>query len=139
MFVIAKQYKIKSRDHMDTFYKSVLASKGEGIMLRKAGSLYEQKRSKKLLKVKPVTDTEAIVTNIIEGKGKHVGKLGALMVKLKSNKNIKFKIGTGFDDKTRESLWKRNTIGKTVTFSYRDTTNSGKPRFPAYMRVRTNA
>jgi DNA ligase-1 len=135
MYALVKQYKITSKNHMESFYQGVLKSKGEGIVIRRNGSMYQQKRSKDMLKLKPVSDTEATIANIIEGKGKYVGKLGALLV---DKNGLKFKIGSGFDNKSRSNLWTQNTIGKTVTYSYRDVTNSGKPRFPAFMRIRNN-
>lgn len=53
---------------------------GEGLMLRKPGSLYEGKRSSTLLKVKSFYDAEALVVGHEPGKGKHKGFCGALRV-----------------------------------------------------------
>ena len=131
---------VKSRSHMKSLYDDVIGKGGEGIMLRKPGSLYQQKRSKDLLKVKPTDDDEAIITGFQEGKGKDSGSLGALEVYLLKNKNIKFKIGTGFTAALRRKYWnnQNNILGQTVTFGHKGWTNKGIPRHPAFMRFRYN-
>ena len=50
------------RGHLDADLKTVRAKGGEGLMLRAAGSKYENKRSSKLLKVKPHADEEVFVS-----------------------------------------------------------------------------
>lgn len=74
----------------------VTASGGEGIMLRKVNSTYEQKRSSKLLKVKKFDDAEATIIGIEKGKGRLAGFMGAIRVILDDGKE--FKIGSGFTD-----------------------------------------
>jgi DNA ligase-1 len=71
-------------------------SGGEGVMLRTADSLYEQKRSKKLLKVKIFADAEARVISYEPGTGRLTGMMGALRVI--DEYHIEFKIGGGFTD-----------------------------------------
>lgn len=131
---------IKNRNHMKTLYNDVLSKGGEGLMLRDPDSLYQQKRSKTLLKVKPSDDAEAIITNMIEGKGKDEGTMGALKVHLKTNNSKKFKIGSGFTSKLRKNFWsKKNTfIGDTVTFGHKGLTSKGIPRHPTFIRLRAN-
>ena len=84
-----------------------------------------------LLKVKEGKDDEAIVTGHEAGKGKHAGRMGALMCKLRSGKT--FKVGTGFTDAEREAP---PPVGTVITFNYFELTNDGVPRFPSYSRVR---
>ncbi|CAF5116936.1 unnamed protein product, partial [Rotaria socialis] len=60
----------------------VNAAGGEGIMLRKPGSRYENKRSSTLLKVKTFYDEEALVIGHKPGKGNCTGMLGALECQL---------------------------------------------------------
>lgn len=67
---------------MNTLYKNVLSRGGEGLMLRNPKMKYIPKRTKELLKVKPMEDSEAIIVNMVEGKGKDTGKMGALVVTL---------------------------------------------------------
>jgi DNA ligase-1 len=69
---------------------------GEGVMLRKPDSVYEHKRSNKLLKVKKFEDAEATIIGHEKGTGRLTGLLGALRVK--EDDGTEFKIGSGFND-----------------------------------------
>ena len=135
-----RQIKVTSKEEMNKMYKQVLEKGGEGLMLRSASMMYTPKRTKDLLKVKPIEDSEAIITNMTEGTGKDSGRMGALVVHLKNNVSKKFKIGTGFTDALRQNFWnkKNSYIGKTVTFTHKGLTNAGKPRHAAYLRLRNN-
>ena len=55
---------------------------GEGLMLRQPGSAYEAGRSFTLLKVKTFHDAEGRVIEHLPGKGRHKGRLGAVVVEL---------------------------------------------------------
>lgn len=104
---------------------------GEGLMLRQPGSLYEVGRSATLLKVKTFMDAEARVVDHLPGKGKHKGRLGALVVEMPGGK--RFAIGTGFTDAERASPPAPGTL---VTYRYQELTDGGLPRFPTFLRVR---
>jgi len=121
------------REHLDKFMNQIIELGGEGLMIRKPGSKYEfGKRSRTLLKIKRFYDQEAFVIEHIDGKGKHKGRLGALLcMDIESKKQ--FKVGTGFTDKQRETP---PPIGSIITYKYQETTKSGLPRFPVYLRIR---
>jgi DNA ligase-1 len=104
---------------------------GEGLMLREPGSNYQSGRSTSLLKVKTFHDAEAVVIGHEAGKGKHTGRLGALVVRLPSG--ITFSVGTGFTDAARSTP---PPVGATITFRYQELTEAGVPRFPSYVGVR---
>ena len=132
---VAPQYKVKSKSDMLKHYEAALAEGAEGIMLREPGSRYTATRSASLLKVKPEDTAEAVVTGYQAGTGKHQGRMGALHVYLLGDKSKVFKIGTGFKDYQRESP---PPIGSIVEFKFNDKTARGIPRFPAFLRVRTD-
>jgi DNA ligase-1 len=135
---LVTQTRVTSDKQMEELYKKVLEKGGEGLVLRNPSMNYIKKRTKDLLKVKPTDDNEGIIINMIEGKGKDTGRMGALVVELKNNRSIKFKIGTGFTDALRQNFWnkKQNYKNRLVTFSYKGLTNAGKPRHPVYVRMR---
>ncbi len=112
----------------------VLKLGGEGLMLRKPGSKYEFNRSSTLLKVKRFHDAEATVVAHEPGKGRHKGRLGAVVAELPNGK--RFNIGTGFSDKQRE---RPPAVGSTVTFKYQELTRDGIPRFPVFIGQRIDA
>ena len=104
---------------------------GEGLMLHRGASLYRAGRSDDLIKVKTHDDTEARVVAHLPGKGKHAGRLGALLVEMPSGQ--RFKLGTGLSDAERSAP---PAVGSWVTYRFRGTHDSGLPRFASFVRVR---
>jgi DNA ligase-1 len=123
----------ESVEHLRAELARVEALGGEGLMIRQPGSKYEAGRSATLLKVKSFRDAEAVVVGHEPGKGKHAGRLGALTVRLPDGKV--FSVGTGFSDKERAAP---PPVGSTITFRYQELSDGGVPRFPSYVRVRTD-
>jgi len=128
---LIKQIKVKDKQHLKNFQKSVEDKKGEGIVVRDGSLPYYTGRNKNALKVKSYQDTECKVVSYNKGKGKHKNKLGSLNCKLKSGKIIK--IGSGLSDALRNKPPKINSI---ITFKYYGLTSKGNPRFPVYLRQR---
>lgn len=128
-----KQERCRNVEHLLDELKRVEAAGGEGLMLRQPSSRYEFGRSHSLLKVKTFHDAEAKVLEYLPGTGKHKGRMGALSVELANG--VKFAIGTGFSDKERANP---PPIGSIVTFRYQELTDAGVPRFPSYVRARTD-
>jgi DNA ligase-1 len=93
---LLEQIRCTGYDHLKGQLKRVEDSGGEGLMLRDPSSVYEVGRSSTLLKVKSFHDDEAVVVGHEPGKGKHKGRLGALVVKLANG--TQFSVGTGFSD-----------------------------------------
>jgi DNA ligase-1 len=121
-------------DHLRRELARVEALHGEGLMLRQPGSKYEAGRSLTLLKIKSFVDSEARVVGHEPGKGRHQGRLGALLVELADG--TQFSVGTGFSDAERGSP---PPIGSTITFRHQELTDGGVPRFPSYVGVRAIA
>ena len=126
-----KQYRVNGEAALNKQLNEIVAQGGEGLMLHRADAEYVTGRSDVLLKVKLLLDAEATVIAHSLGKGKYKGKLGALEVE--TPEGIRFKLGTGFTDAQRANPPK---IGSTVTYTYRDITKTGKPKFASFLRVR---
>lgn len=116
--------------HLRTELLRIEALGGEGLMLREPGSNYVVGRSSTLYKVKSFLDDEATVVSYEAGRGKHVGKVGALNVQLANGKL--FSVGTGLSDKQRATP---PAIGAVITFRYQELTDGGIPRFPSFVGV----
>ena len=116
--------------HLQKQLSRITSIGGEGLMLREPASVYEHGRSSTLLKVKNFLDTEATVIDHIAGRGRHKGRMGALLVQL--DNGTEFSVGTGFSDAQRN---KPPAIGTRITFRYQELTDSGVPRFPSYLRI----
>ena len=121
----------RSREHLETALGRVEQLGGEGFMLRRPASLYEPRRSSSLQKVKRFLDCEAIVIGHEPGKGRHKGRLGALLVQLPNG--IRFACGTGLSDAQRDLP---PAIGETITVKFQELTDGGVPRFPVFVGVR---
>ena len=130
---LLEQQRCRSVEHLREELQRVEALGGEGLMLRQPGSLYEAGRSGTLLKVKSFHDAEATVIDHLPGTGKHKGRLGALAVALPDG--TQFSIGTGFSDAQRENP---PSPGALITFRYQELTDRGVPRFPSFVRVRSD-
>lgn len=111
--------------------KEAVSSGWEGLILR---------QEDKWLKVKPAETYDVKITGIIEGKGKHKGRLGALMTDMG-------KVGTGFSDSERQNLWLWHITGHSgigdeplisqmVEIECMQLTPDGKFRFPRFGRIR---
>jgi DNA ligase-1 len=127
-----EQYRLADHRSLMEKLQQVVAEGGEGLMLHHEEALYLAGRSDDLLKVKPYMDAEALVIAHLPGKGKYVGQLGALLVE--STQGKRFRIGTGFTDAERRHP---PPVGSWVSYKYHGHTDQGVPRFPSFLRVRT--
>jgi DNA ligase-1 len=121
----------KGIEHLQEELARVEALGGEGLMLRQPNSRYAVGRSLTLLKVKRFQDAEARVLGHEGGKGRHKGRLGALLVEMANG--IRFAVGTGFSDAEREQP---PAVGTLITFRYQELSDGGVPRFPSYVGIR---
>ena len=125
-----------NQNELDQHYASYLNQGYEGQMVR-VNKLYENKRSKSLLKRKEFQDREYTILNVIEGEGNKTGMAGAMVFKnelgISFNSNIK-----GDRDYLKE-IWadKQSFIGKAATVKFFNLTPDNKlPRFPYVIKVR---
>lgn len=137
----------------------------EGVMLRNPQGTYKNGRSTLnegfLMKMKRFQDAEAVIIGVEElthntnvAKTDYLGKskrsshkagmvggrtLGALLVK--GEGAATFSIGSGFDQATRDSLWKqrKRIIGQTVKYKFFAGGSKDRPRFPVFLGMRSAA
>jgi DNA ligase-1 len=129
----------------ETFHKHNLMMGCDGTVLKRMDSLYEFKRTKTWLKVKPVLDCDCLVVGMEEGTGKYKGMLGALRV-IPALNGVDGKPITaitkvsGMDDDQRLAWWCMPSVieGKMIEVSYRKVNPSGKLVEPRFVRIRTD-
>ena len=122
---------------LDSLYarlEIVVAAGGEGLMLHKKSSFYLNGRNPDLMKLKPYFDAEAKVVGYQAGKGKYQGMLGSLTVETPDG--VRFQLGSGLSDAQR---LRPPVIGTIITYKYLGVTETGKPRFASFLRVRLDS
>lgn len=103
-----------------TILKRVVDFGYEGLVLRQGDTW---------LKVKPHVTYDLKVVGYQEGKGKHTGRMGALITEMG-------KVGTGFTDEDRERFTEDYIIGKVIELRGMQVTEAGKLRHPRFIRER---
>jgi DNA ligase-1 len=115
----------------------------EGIMIKDPEAGYECKRSVAWLKLKPFIEVSLEVTDVEEGTGKNVGRLGAFVCTgMDDGKLITVNVGSGFSDDNRIEFWnsRDNVIGNIVEVRADAVTQNQDGtyslRFPRFLRFR---
>ncbi len=130
-------YLVESEDQVMDFFDKFKNEGYEGAMLRNSDSLYVNKRSYDLQKVKEFDDAEFEITGIDEGRGKLAGHVGAFVCQTKDGKEFLAKM-SGDTSRLKEyfdnhKLWK----GKQLTVKFQGLTGAnGVPRFPVGVAIR---
>lgn len=129
------QTKVESASHLDKFAEDLVSKGAEGVIIRDPSAPYEERRTKRLLKVKPSFDAECQIVGYKPGTGKYEGLLGAFECVMVDDHSKRFFL-SGMDDQTRRWYQKTHPVGTVVTYKYSGLTNAGLPRHPQYWRVR---
>jgi DNA ligase-1 len=132
---VLKHYTVQDMDTIDQMYRTVTKKGGEGLMFRNPAAGYEMKRTGNLLKWKPSIDGTAIVTGMVEGEGKHVGRMGKLVC-IDDENGACFGCGTGFSDAERQEWWDGgDPKGVSIRWRAMERTKDGVPRHPVYICI----
>lgn len=129
--VAVEQTQLPDRSTLARRLSEVVQGGGEGLVLHRAAAPWRPGRSDDLLKLKPLSDAEAVVLGHEPGRGRLEGRMGALRVR--NEEGLEFLIGTGFSDALREHP---PNAGSVITYTYRGRTAQGVPRFASYLRLR---
>ncbi len=119
----------------------------DGAVLRNpnAGYTVGTVKNGEIIKVKPVMSLDLHCNGVLQGEGKHEGKLGAISV---NYNGVVSCVGTGFSDEDREFMWQgatrssvglfapHNPIGKIVEIECLGITEDGKLREPRFKGIR---
>jgi len=133
--VLVETNYVESAENVNTFYSEYVSQGYEGQMLR-LNSMYENKRSKSLLKHKSFIDEEYTIVGYEEGNGNLAGMIGALIFQTTQGDKFTASVNGGWDH--LKELWsERDTlIGQEATIKYFNITPDGKPRFPKVTAIR---
>lgn len=129
-----EQGRVRTQAELDRLLEATVRAGGEGLMLHRGEARYLAGRSEDLLKVKTFQDAEALVLSHLPGRGRHAGRMGALLVQAPDGR--RFRLGTGFSDAQRSHP---PPPGAWVSYRYRGLTADGLPRFATFLRIRADA
>ena len=109
----------------------------EGAMIKMVSSPYKFGRGYEVMKLKAFHDVDLKVKGLLEGTGKHSGKLGSFKVLFNG---VEVQIGSGLTDDLREQVWKdpASFIGRTIEVRYQEITPDGSLRFPTFVCFRND-
>jgi DNA ligase-1 len=125
------QREVQDARSLQALLLDTVRQRGEGLMLHRSDALWQAGRTDALFKLKVELDEEGLVVGHQPGRGRLVGKTGALLVQMTSGQ--RFALGSGLSDALRRDP---PPVGAWVTYRYRDRTPSGLPRFASFVRVR---
>jgi bifunctional non-homologous end joining protein LigD len=92
-------------DDGDALLDAARAQGLEGVMAKRASSVYEQRRSRNWVKVKVRPEQEFVVAGYTKGQGRRT-RLGALVLAVHETGGLRWvgNVGTGFTEKTLDAL-----------------------------------
>ena len=109
----------------------------EGAMVKLVNAPYKFGRGPEVMKLKAFHDVDLKIEEVLEGTGKHAGKLGSVKV---TYNGVEVQVGSGFSDTLRENIWqdKDNFIGRMIEVRYQEVTPDGSLRFPTFVCFRND-
>lgn len=110
----------EGKEIFNKFNHEVVSAGKEGIMVKKPDALYECKRSKSWLKIKPFIEETLEIVDVEIGSGKNAGRLGNLLCKgTIKDKQVEVSVGSGFSEEQREEFWNRKESLKGLLIEVR--------------------
>lgn len=131
--------KVHTPEEVQECFELDLADGWEGSVLHDASAVYACKRSNAWIKCKQFFSSEFTIVGFIPGTGKHLGRLGAIMVTGEyEGRSVTAEVGTGFSDAERQELWDNQAdyLGATAEIKSFEVTEAGSLRFPSFLRIR---
>ena len=127
-------------DNIYKTYEKIIAQGEEGLVIDLADASYVRSKGTSMFKMKPEISGDFKVIDVIEGKGKDAGRLGAFVIEYKDNT---VHVGSGLTDSIREEVWANpdKYIGKLIEVVYLCETKDEKTgltsiRLPRFKRFR---
>ena len=127
-------------DNIYKIYEDVIDQGEEGLVIDLADASYVRAKGTSMFKMKPEVTGDFRVIDVVEGKGKDAGRLGAFIIEYKNNT---VNVGSGLTDEIREEVWANPDfyIGKLIEVTYFGETQDEKTgllsiRLPRFKRFR---
>jgi len=124
-------------DDIKRWHDDFVSEGYEGVMVKDLDAPYKFGRGYEVMKLKVFHDADLKIEGLLEGTGKHSGKLGSVVV---DYNGVKVQVGSGFSDELRESIWSNSAefIGRMIEVRYQEETPDGSLRFPTFVCFRND-
>lgn len=133
-------YMVKSHSEIEYYYEIFQNNGLEGAIVKHPNGLYHRRRNHDWMKIKAEESVELLVVDYFEGEGKIAGSLGGLVGDFKGTE---VRVGGGFSDALRQSLWDRliknksdSAMGRLMEVAYHEVTPDGSLRHPRFVKFR---
>ncbi len=108
---------VQNIEEAQSEFSKLYADGFEGIILKDANGIWEDKRTKSQIKFKGELECDLQVVGVQAGTGKYEGLLGALLCE-SSDGVVQVAVGSGFNDEHRKELIKEKLIGRIIAVKY---------------------
>ena len=135
--LVERRYICSDQNAIKSIHDQYVEAGYEGSMIKDPLAPYSFKRDWSVMKYKDFHDVDLEIKQLIEGTGKHSGKLGSVVV---SYNGVDVQVGSGFSDDLRDAIWndKDNFIGRLIEVRYQEVTPDGSLRFPTFVCFRND-
>jgi DNA ligase 1 len=126
---------VKNQRELESIYRIYVKEGHEGGMVKRLESPYIFDKCDAWMKLKPVKTEELRVVRAIEGQGKYVGMLGALLCV--NVKGQEISVGGGYSDAQRKIFWaiRKKLSGRILECEMQDS-DVAKARGPQFVKWR---
>jgi len=108
---------VPTMEFANAMFEEYLSSGLEGIILKDASGIWEDKRSKTQIKFKGELECDLRIVGVQAGTGKYENMLGAILCE-SSDGIVKVSVGSGFSDDQRKNLITEKLLDKIVAVKY---------------------
>lgn len=134
--ILVPTYEVKSEKELKEYHKKFLKEGYEGTMIR-LDKVYENKRTKSLIKYKDWIDEEFVIVDAVEGEGGRTGTIGKFILQHDINPDQTFSCNVKGNFKYLTEIWQNRDmyIGKEATVQYKNRTptkRDGKGNVPRH-------
>lgn len=134
---IVPRVSVRSYEQIKEEHDKYVSQGFEGAMIKSLNAPYKFGRGFEVMKLKAFHDADLVITGLLEGTGKHEGKLGSFQV---IHEGVEVQVGSGLTDDLREAIWadKEKYLGRTIEVRYQEVTPDGSLRFPTFVCFRND-
>ena len=135
--IVKRHYLRPTFETLKNYHDKCVSQGYEGAMIKDIDAPYKFGRGYEVMKYKAFHDVDLPIARVLEGTGKHAGKLGSVVV---CYNGVNVQVGSGFSDEIRDLVWQnpQDFIGRVIEVRYQEVTPDGSLRFPTFVCFRND-